>query len=508
MSRKRMFLEQSSPEFQSLAKLPRLHGPESMMPPPLSDHKDMICSCPPFECLCRPVPNHHADAFLTQSPMLQPFAQPPLLSPTALSFGHPAPNPYESFDHMAIQQPMMRDTYSEYFYLSPIERFHPQGFSSFEAVKSEPTVIPNADIYTKTKPSLSIQDCMYSSNTCTVSPNQQLAPVLPTYSQSHCGASRSSNPPTPPSSSAGVVPGSPCTITPSSSYNSPPHYSLSGTTINSSPNVHELSPQTLDQFEFNDAADFLSLDQPINKELPAPACANNRKPTVSSSDVTKGATSDLSTLLGLPSISSFLDESEGENPANEHIDKILGLSLNYGERSPESHKSNVDSLSPASSSDQKVPSEGSPLSPCRGPTPPSLIELQPLKSNNGNIASPKKFSDIFQTGKQTPDLHQLNQHHFTKTSFHAAYSEHSAHRHTTFYTPKQQQQQQQQQHYEEQTNVMWHNEVLFGLSHHGQHQQQQHQQPLQQQQQQPQQQLQANTFSNHNHSINITLTYN
>ena len=499
-----------------------------MMPPPLSDHKDMICSCPPFECFCRSVTNHHADNFLGQSPLLQPFAQPPLLSPTALSFGHPTSNPYESFDHMGIQQPMMRDTYSEYFDLSPIERFHPQGFSSFEAgaVKSEPIVVPNADIYTKTKPSFSIQDCMYSSNTCTVSPNQQAEPVLPTYSQSHHDASRSSNPPTPPNSNAGVVPGSPYqnTVTPSSSYNSPPHYSLSGTTpqshhqqhqqhqlnndslVNSSPNVHELSPQTLDQFEFNDAADFLSLDQPINKELPAPACANNRKPTVSSSDVTKGATSDLSALLGLPSISSFLDEGEGENPANEHIDKILGLSLNYGERSPESHKSNTDSLSPASSSDQKVPSERSPLSPCRGPTPPSLIELQPLKSNNENIASPKKFSDIFQTAKQTPDLHQLNQQHFAKASFHAAYSEHSAHRYTTCYTPKQQQQQHQQQHYEEQTNVTWHSDVLFALSHHGQQHKQQHLQPLQQHHHQ--QQLQANTFSNHNHSINITLSYN
>ena len=327
-----MFLGQGSPEFQSLAKLPRLQGPESMMPPPLSDHKDMICSCPPFECFCRSVTNHHADNFLGQSPMLQPFAQPPLLSPTALSFGHPTSNPYESFDHMGIQQPVMRDTYSEYFDLSPIERFQPQGFSSFDAgtVKSEPIVVPNADIYTKTKPSLSIQDCMYSSNACTVSPTQQVEPVLPTYSQSHQGASRSSNPPTPPNSNAGVVPGSPYqdTVTPSSSYNSPPHYSLSGTTpqnhhqqhqqhhlnndslVNSSPNVHELSPQTLDQFEFNDAADFLSLDQPINKELPAPACANNRKPTVSSSDVTKGATSDLCALLGLPSISSFLDEGE------------------------------------------------------------------------------------------------------------------------------------------------------------------------------------------------------
>ena len=439
-----MFLEQGSAEFQSLAKLPRLHagppgGPDSLMPPPLSEHKDMICSCPPFECLCRPVPipsGHHGEAFLAQGPMIQPFPQPPLLSPTALSFGgHPPPNPYEAFDHMAMQQPLMRETYSEYFDLSPIERFHTQGFASYEpvgVVKNEPpSVVPSAtDLYTKTRPAgLSIQDCMYggSSTVCAVSPNQPPAePVLPTYSHhissSSASSSRGSNPPTPPSSAPGVVPGSPyqSTVTPSSSYSSPPHYSLSGTVppshhhhqiqqqqphnqnndnmSSSNPNVHELSPHTLDQFEFNDAADFLSLDQPINKELPPPACANNRKPSVTSSDVTKGATSDLSSLLGLPSISSFLDEGEGENPANEHIDKILGLSLNYSDRSPESHKSNTDSLSPASSSDQKVPSEGSPLSPCRGPTPPSLIELQPLKSNNNsnnNITSPKKFSDIF-----------------------------------------------------------------------------------------------------------------
>ena len=176
---------------------------------------------------------------------------------------------------------------------------------------------------------------MYSSNVCTVSPNQQFDPTLPTY-QSNTTRSESS---TPPSSAAGVVPGSPyqTTVTPDSSYSSPPHYSLSGTVtnnnlVNSIPNIHcpnDLSPHTLDQFEFNDAAEFLSLDQPINKELPAPACATiNRKPSISSSDVTKGATSDLSSLLGLPSISSFLDEGEEENPANEHIDKILGLSLN------------------------------------------------------------------------------------------------------------------------------------------------------------------------------------
>ena len=496
VSRKRMFLEQANPEFQSIAKLPRLHAPESLMPPPLSEHKEMICSCPPFECLCRPVPNQHADAFLGQNPMLHPFGQPTLLSPTALSFGGPGPNPFESFDHTNFQQPLMRDTYSEYFDLSPLDRLHSQGFSSFEPtghVKSEPMMVPSHDLYSKPKPNLSIQDCMYSSNACSVSPNQQPEPILPTYTQSHTR----SEPSTPPSSVAGVVPASPyqTTVTPASSYNSPPHYSLSraahtqytpnnNSLITTSPQVPDLSPHTLDQFEFNDAADFLSLDQPINKELPAPACAtSNRKPSISSSDVTKGATSDLSALLGLPSISSFLgEEGEGDNSANEHIDKILGLSLNYGEGSPESHKSTTDSLSPASSSDQKVPSEGSPLSPCRGPTPPSLTELQPLKTNN-SISSPKKFSDIFQTGKHQSDLHPLTQDNFNKTNFHL-YPEHSASRLTSYFSSKQLP--------EEQANMNWHSDMLFP--------------PQQGQQQQGQQHQQQQPFNNH--SINITLTYN
>ena len=128
VSRKRMFFEQTNPEFQPLAKLPRLHAPESLMPPPLSDHKDIICSCPPFECLCRPLPSRHSDAFLGQNPMLPlpPVGQQALLSPTALSFsgaGHV--NSFDSLDLMDFQQPLMRDTYSEYFDLSPIDRFHP-----------------------------------------------------------------------------------------------------------------------------------------------------------------------------------------------------------------------------------------------------------------------------------------------------------------------------------------------------------------------------------------------
>ena len=449
--RKRIFMEQLS---GLGGKLSRLHE-DSLMPP---QPKDLVCSCPPFECLCRPVPPpHHSHAHMPstdtfqQDHVLPAFVpQPGLLSPTALSFpGHASANPFEALDHVGYQQqPITREAYSEYFDLSNMERYNAQGFGSHcgdslsGPVKSEP-MQTQTDLFNaanRSKSNVSIPDCMYGSSN--MSPVQERELVLPSYPQSQMTKSEPSSSPLSNPGLGGATSGSPFRNQ-ANPYNSPPpqyHFTpvsasdqnFGGVTATAGvQNPHcssTLSPTTLDEFEFNDAADFLSLDQPINKDLPAPACAvsaNRKQPTITSSDVTKGATSDLSSLLGLPSISSFLDEGEGENPANEHIDKILGLSLNYSVNSPRSNKSTgTDSLSPASSGDQKVPSDGSPLSPCRGTTPPSLIELQPLKANNNNntiqhnnnnnitTTSPKKFTDIFQTANSQGNLHPRNQSHF------------------------------------------------------------------------------------------------
>ncbi len=394
-------------------KIPRLHPVmEPIMPPPQGDKT--ICSCPPFECLCHRLTGPN-DAFLPSPTLLAAptgFPATGLLSPTGLYSGHP-------LDADPFQQASYRNPYGD---IIDFERFQSQGIMHEQMVKPEPNSglsLAPGGLTTRPAP---IPDCMYPSDAMRGlgSPTHlgglgsptQLHPDLPLYPMS----STRSDLHTPPGSQpAGVVPSSPYQQQGTAAHtSSPPHYSTSTSMLSSSINAvgpsypsHDLSPHTLDQFDFTDPSEFLEMGQPINKELPAPSCAIlNKRPSISSCDVTKGASSDLSSLLGnLPPISSLLGEEEGEN---SHIDKILGLSLpQYSESgSPDScNKSNTDSLSPASSSDQKVPSEGAPapLSPCRGPSPPSLIELQPLKgSNNGLMmaSSPKKFSDIFQTGKQ------------------------------------------------------------------------------------------------------------
>ncbi len=398
-------------------KIPRLHPViEPIMPPPQGDKT--ICSCPPFECLCHRLTGPN-DAFLPSPTLLAApsgFPGSGLLSPTGLYSGHP-------LDSDPFQQASYRNPYSD---IIDFERFQSQGIMHEPIVKPEPntglSLAPSGGLNTRSGP---IPDCMYPSDTMRGlggpphlaglgSPTQlHPDPSLPLYPMS----STRSDLHTPPGSQpAGVVPTSPYQLQGTGAHTSPPHYSTS-TMASSSINAvgpsyppQGLSPHTLDQFDFTDPAEFLEMGQPINKELPAPSCAIiSKRPSISSCDVTKGASSDLSSLLGnLPPIASLLGEEEGENT---HIDKILGLSLpHYSETgSPDScNKSNTDSLSPASSSDQKVPSEGAPapLSPCRGPSPPSLIELQPIKSAQGGNTglmmanSPKKFSDIFQTGKQ------------------------------------------------------------------------------------------------------------
>lgn len=157
--------------------------------------------------------------------------------------------------------------------------------------------------------------------------------------------------------------------------------------------AQEMNQRQIDDFEINNPGDILSLDQPINKDIPNKYSKRTNDSDNKSSCAGSNANLDLSALLGLPSISSFLGDGEsGEKPHNEHVDRILGLSLKYDGAEP---KATPESLSPSSTtSDQKVPSDSAPLSPCRGPSPPSLIELQPIKTPNA-LTSPKKFSDIF-----------------------------------------------------------------------------------------------------------------
>ena len=346
------------------------------------------------------------------------FAADPL---TATNMLHPQqladhrPPVMETFDFGLGQT--WRETYGEYFDINP-EKYHssplplppPAHMDMGTYIKTENspfTIMPSTplfpeptyhDLKTAAPPAakdLGLQDCMFSGNpTSEALPACSMANSPPSYSQavSPATATHSTSP---------AARSSPLTSQPTSS---PPtgHSSPAAHRPASTENytVQDLSQRTVEDFEINNPGDILSLDQPINKYLDRNSKYDKKSvptepPTSKPSCAGGNGNLDLSALLGLPSISSFLGENEAgnqEKPHNEHVDRILGLSLKYEGGEP---KASPESLSPSSTtSDQKVPSDSAPLSPCRGPTPPSLIELQPLK-NPTTLTSPKRFTDIF-----------------------------------------------------------------------------------------------------------------
>lgn len=369
-----------------------------------------MCSCPPFECLCRP----SMSAF--QAPSESMFADP--LSSAAAAILHPVDTRaplLETFDFGLGQT--WRETYGEYFDINPDKYQHgllppPAHTEHNPYIKSEYSfnVVPSTPLFpeptyhdlkaapalTAAQKDLGLQDCMFSSSAL---PGMDL-PSVPVSSMA--GSPPSYSQAVSPHSVASSRPGQTTSPVLTQMTSLSPQGHVSPVSIMPVTSVHDttytmtssdVSHRSLDDFEINNPGDILSLDQPINKDLANKYSKRSTDSNGKSSCAGSNANLDLSALLGLPSISSFLGEGEvGDKSHNEHVDRILGLSLKYDGAEP---KTTPESLSPSSTmSDQKVPSDSAPLSPCRGPTPPSLIELQPLKTPNA-LSSPKKFSDIF-----------------------------------------------------------------------------------------------------------------
>ena len=161
-----------------------------------------------------------------------------------------------------------------------------------------------------------------------------------------------------------------------------------------------VSPRSLEEFDITNPADIMSLDQPIRLTTPTTR-TNRRSSSCSNPDLRSSL--DFTSLFGLPGINSFLDEEENQHEKiqeqnNEHVEKILGLSLNYGSPDTSKDSTGMNHLSPSSSSDQKVPSTSSPgCSPGSLPSPPLLAELQPLHSTKSDsmTTNSRRFTDIF-----------------------------------------------------------------------------------------------------------------
>ena len=430
LSRKRP-LYSGLPEMHT--KFPRLdHGLSAMQ----SGVKDVICSCPPFECLCRGIP-----AFQPPDVYGQPGSlnhQPVTTSLASTSLPGLDHRGFDSIDFS--QQQQWRDSYNEYFDMGHETKFQPlvslvdqfsHGTSFHKPEYSMPLSTPTSstpsmfDYYEGSKMAHSLfknrsvglnsgSDCMYSSDSVVgmSSPEHHTNSLLASPVKGMLPST---------SEDLGTLPSSAATVSPVCS--SPP-----GTTVVSYA-TSDMAGRALDDFEINGAADILSLDQPINKDAGTapPKYSCQRRSSSSDRHVppplrTPTGAMDLSTLLGLPSITSFFTEEneEADRTPNEHVDRILGLSLNYGDAEPKASDVN---LSPVSSCDQKVPSDSGSLSPCRGPTPPSLIELQPLHSSKGGLHPPKKY-DMFSNLKPT-DIIYSSQHE--KAAF-QPYVDHSTHK--------------------------------------------------------------------------------
>lgn len=451
------------PEFQS--KYPRLMDGLSPSADASVGLKPM-CSCPPFECLCRPVSGYQPPTDIYQTPAS--LSSPSAMSGPTMPPPHPdmslhdqPPRAYDTsydFGMHSNNTQGWRDSYSEYFDMThptatqQESKYQPNGSMAEYCVPMSKPEYAMPIMSTATTPSMYDQysshqmngnsklgqdlykgkslgyssDCMYSNSSSvtnvSLSSQQNLSSPNSDYMQSPI---KGNLPPV--SNGLEGLPSGSIHITPVSLIST----STSAVTTCGTTSLTDLSGRHLDDFEINDAADILSLDQPINKHhitMAAPpkydihrrSCSPEQRSNPPTPPIVSRSNMDLSTLL-LPSITSIFGEEtdataagqrlqNASSPAaNEHVDRILGLSINYGEtdgsRHP-SHKPAVDSnLSPvssASSSDQKVPSDSGSLSPCRGPTPPSLIELQPLASNkNGAMPSPKRFNDIFSPMKDS-----------------------------------------------------------------------------------------------------------
>lgn len=134
-----------------------------------------------------------------------------------------------------------------------------------------------------------------------------------------------------------------------------------------------------DDFEVDDPSDIF-LDQPLNKDCVVAAKMAEALQGDQSPEKSGPTQMDLSALLGLPSISSFLDEEqaarEKRKKRNEHVDKIMRLNLNcsFSEgKAPE--------LGHGAMAEEELSRENGSLPPSRGGSSPSLIELQPLSTS-------------------------------------------------------------------------------------------------------------------------------
>lgn len=433
-----------------------------------------MCSCPPFECFCRPLPypTHPMDVMMSQPPTHLPPAHLASLPPPPPAIHDPHRlSPLDITHHqldigVQLGSTMSRD-YNEYFELNP-ERYglplsvpqkahqvlhnshcsmsppqqfqhHPHHPQSLKQSLSSLGSKSDVDPYSSTKLSSPQSDCMFSDSgivdTSTVS--------LFSASPSHIKAEPE------------LSPSSLVTSTTIPSILSPTAQGLSGITPSLSPagerlDVIQENPflttptRPLEDFDITTPADILSLDKPINR---GPQSERSRKLSSCSNGETRSCSEmrtsmDLASFFSLPSITSFLDEdAENKVQGSEHVEKILGLSLNYD--SPNTSKDSSSHLSPVSNSDQKVPNTScSPPIESRGNSPHSLVELQPLCSAKPTTASydPKQSDGRpYKQGETTPPsfngAFQPYTSTYTKDSFMTSTPNYTNQKYTPLSTP-------------------------------------------------------------------------
>ena len=287
--------------------------------------------------------------------------------------------------------PVTRE-YTEYFEFGSTDRYH--GTTPVPPVVTKPSVNYDTQLSyknyvyssdTRAKLNSPSSDCMYSDSSV-----MDTSSLMPSTSPSFVKAE--------PASLVTTTTAIPSILSPSLSSVTP----MCESTFT--------SHGSLDEFDITHPSDILSLDQPIRTSQQSNPANRGARRMSSCSNPDLRSSLDLTSLFGLPGINSFLDEEEqqqqqqqqqqhiqqqektNEQRSNEHVDKILGLSLNYG--SPNTSKDSNSEYQPkVSPKDQKVPSPGS-----TGSSPPLLAELQPLtasKHGNTGMMTSRRFNESY-----------------------------------------------------------------------------------------------------------------